>query len=496
SLWYLTNQFVYSSGSGASFAVDGSDNLYNFYNWGTTTCYIQEESLYQAEYSPVAKRVAGGSACGFSGDGGQARSAEISNKLGQIAFDVAGNLYFADAGNQRIRRIDAATGIISTIAGSGTAGYSGDAGAATLATLSNPTGVAVDSQGQVYILSNVPTAGPTQVVRKVGNFGFWYFAPQLKGSTSAAKVFTVANTGNSVMTLSANAFFAGNNPTEFAIDPATTSCALTAGATLAAGRSCNIGVFFKPAAAGNRGAQLVIPTNTITGTNSIHLGGTGTLPAPTMTITSPTGGSSVKTGVTVTFAVSVTSTATTKPTGTVTFKANSATIGSPVTLSSTGTASTVFSEPSAASYTLSAVYSGDANYATATVTESLVVTTVAAPVKVNLTPAATPLSACSPASFTVQVSSSSGQPTGTVQLKSGASVLGSKSLTNGAASLTAGAMAAGSHTFTANYSGDSLHPPATSAPVTLTVPAATASCTGGNPPSVGGVSSPHRISLR
>ncbi|HEY3706502.1 MAG TPA: hypothetical protein VGL22_15680, partial [Terracidiphilus sp.] len=46
SLWYLTNQFVYSSGSGASFAVDGSDNLYNFYNWGTTTCYIQEESLY------------------------------------------------------------------------------------------------------------------------------------------------------------------------------------------------------------------------------------------------------------------------------------------------------------------------------------------------------------------------------------------------------------------------------------------------------------------
>lgn len=131
--------------------------------------------------------MAGGVVCGFAGDGGQARSAETSSKVGQMVFDIAGNLYFADAGNQRVRRIDALTGIVSTIAGNATAGYSGDSGAGRSATLSNPTGVAVDSQGQVYILSNAPTAGPTQVLRKVGVKGFRNYGNVTKGSNSAAK---------------------------------------------------------------------------------------------------------------------------------------------------------------------------------------------------------------------------------------------------------------------------------------------------------------------
>ncbi|MGA7312377.1 MAG: hypothetical protein WBX22_00270 [Silvibacterium sp.] len=129
NLWYLSDQFAYSSGSAGSFAVDANGNLYTDYTFTSTgTCYLLEESLYNAEYSPTANRVAGGVKCGFSGDGGQARSAEISATIGQMSFDVAGNLYFVDAGNQRVRRIDASTGIISTIAGNGTAGYSGDTG--------------------------------------------------------------------------------------------------------------------------------------------------------------------------------------------------------------------------------------------------------------------------------------------------------------------------------------------------------------------------------
>ncbi|HTX77479.1 MAG TPA: choice-of-anchor D domain-containing protein, partial [Terracidiphilus sp.] len=258
NLWHLSDQFSYSSGSPGSFAVDANGNLYTEYNFSTFTCYLLEEPLYDAEYSPTAVRVAGGVNCGYSGDGGQGRAAEISSTIGQIAFDIAGNLYFADAGNQRVRRIDASTGIISTIAGNGTAGYAGDGGAAIYANLSSPTGVAVDSQGQVYILSNAPTAGPTQVLRKVGVTGRIGWVPQLKGTTSGANIVTVSNTGNDTLTLSSAAFFNGANPSEFAIDPNTTTCVLSASATLAAGKSCKIGIVFTPAAAGYRAANLVL----------------------------------------------------------------------------------------------------------------------------------------------------------------------------------------------------------------------------------------------
>jgi DNA-binding beta-propeller fold protein YncE len=86
---------------------------------------------------------------GFAGDGGQA-SAALLNGPFDIAFDHAGNLYFSDTFNHRIRRVDAATGIISTIAGNGQAGYSGDGGPATEAALNEPYGVVVDRAGNIY----------------------------------------------------------------------------------------------------------------------------------------------------------------------------------------------------------------------------------------------------------------------------------------------------------------------------------------------------------
>ncbi|WP_049761689.1 Ig-like domain repeat protein [Candidatus Korobacter versatilis] len=472
NLWYLTNQFVYSNGTPASFAVDASGNLYNSYIYNTAnTCFLLEEPLYNAEYSPTANRVAGGVKCGFSGDGGKASGAEISNKIGQIAFDIAGNLYFADAGNQRIRRIDAVTGIISTIAGNGTAGNAGDGGAAVFATISNPTGLAVDSQGQVYFLTNAPTAGPTQSIRKLGTFGYWKWTYQAKGTISAPKIFTVSNTGNQPLALSANAFFGGTNPTDFATDPSTTSCGLTAGATLAAGHTCQVGIVFKPSTVGTRTASLLFPGNTVAGINSIQLVGIGYLGTPTITITSPSG--TATKGTTITFTASVTSTPTTKPTGTVTFKVNGTQIGSPITLSS-GTASTTFTEATANTYTLTATYNGDVNYPAATATKSLVVSgTIKAGVQVNLAPAVEPASACGPASFAVRVlSASDGTPTGTVELMSGSTSLGSAVLRDGIATLSTTANTRGTQSFFAKYGGDDLHQAGVSASVTKRIPAA------------------------
>ncbi|RXH56274.1 Ig-like domain repeat protein [Granulicella sibirica] len=474
NLWYLRNQYVYSSTPPVSFAVDGSDTLYNFYNYGTTTCFLQSEPLYNAEYSPVAKKVAGGSACGFSGDGGQARSAEISKTVGQITFDVAGNLYFADAGNQRIRRIDASTGVISTIAGTGVSGYAGDTGAATAAAISNPTGLAVDSQGQVFILSNAPVAGPTQVIRKVNTTGYWNFGSQLKGTTSTTKLFTVANTGNSALTLAANAAISG--VPDFAIDTTVTNCVLTAGSTLAAGQSCVIGIKFTPAVTGTRSSTLTLLDNTVAGANHIVLTGAGTLPAPKMSITSPT--AAVKKGTTVTFAVSVAATTSAKPTGTVTFKVNGSNVGSVVTLSSTGTASTTFTESTAATYSLSAVYSGDANYSSATVSENLTVTaSVKEPSTVSIAQAPFERTSCSSSpSFSVHVSSSGKMPTGLVQLMNGTTTMAWATLNNGVAQLSSAKMAGGLHTLVASYGGDSEHEPATSAPLSALTATGGAAC--------------------
>lgn len=485
NLWHLSDQFSYSSGSPGSFASDAYGNIYTKYSFSSTTCYLLEEPLYNAEYSPTATRVAGGTACGFSGDGGQGRSAEISSSIGQIAFDIAGNLYFADSGNQRVRRIDASTGIISTIAGNGTAGFNCDGCAATTASLSNPTGVAVDSQGQVYILTNAPTAGPTQALRKVGAVGRYNFGSVVKG-TSSVFVFTVANTGNSSLTLSSNAFFTGTGAADFSVDPNTTSCVLTANAVLAAGRSCKLGIAFTPSAAVARSATLQLMDNTVTGSNTIAVSGTGILATPTIKITSPTSGGSATDGTQETFSVTVTSTSAPAPTGTVTFKVNGSALGSPVTLSG-GTASTKFTESTANTYTLSAVYSGDSSYATATASESFTFHTILKPVNVSLVPAIGTTSTCSGPSFSVQVTAAEGNvPTGTVALQIGSTEVSSTSLHNGSAALSPPALNPGPHTFTATYSGDATYQPGASAPLTVVVPTQSSICGTGHAPLAGG----------
>lgn len=96
--------------------------------------------------------VAGTGVCGFSGDAGAATSAQINN-TGGIAVDTSGNLFIADSNNHRVRKVTA--GIITTVAGTGVAGFSGDGGAATGAQLDFPTGAVVDASGNLYIGDSV-----------------------------------------------------------------------------------------------------------------------------------------------------------------------------------------------------------------------------------------------------------------------------------------------------------------------------------------------------
>ncbi len=94
--------------------------------------------------------VAGTGRKGYSGDGGPATAAEL-NEPYEVRFDQAGNMYFVEMKNAVIRRVDAKTGIISTIAGTGEAGYSGDGGPATKATFRQPHSIALDGHGSMYI---------------------------------------------------------------------------------------------------------------------------------------------------------------------------------------------------------------------------------------------------------------------------------------------------------------------------------------------------------
>jgi sugar lactone lactonase YvrE len=94
--------------------------------------------------------IAGTGVPGFSGDGGPAKSAQLDRPTA-LAFDSAGNLYLADTSNHRVRRIAAATGAITTVAGNGIEAFAGDNGPATDASIDSPTGLALDSSGNLYI---------------------------------------------------------------------------------------------------------------------------------------------------------------------------------------------------------------------------------------------------------------------------------------------------------------------------------------------------------
>ena len=120
--------------------------------------------------------IAGTGTPAFSGDGGAATSAEVSLP-GGILLDGAGDVYFADTGNQCVRRIDAFSGVITTVAGTGGhQGYTGDNGPATAALLTSPAGLALDAQGNLYIADS-----GNNVIRKV--------------NASTGVITTVAGTG-------------------------------------------------------------------------------------------------------------------------------------------------------------------------------------------------------------------------------------------------------------------------------------------------------------
>jgi sugar lactone lactonase YvrE len=108
----------------------------------------------QAQAPSLITTAAGTGVEGDAGDDGLAAEARLNMPF-DVAFDTRGNLYFSDTFNHRIRRVDGRSGVITTVAGDGTKGFSGDGGPATRARLNEPYGVAVDTGGNVFIVDRL-----------------------------------------------------------------------------------------------------------------------------------------------------------------------------------------------------------------------------------------------------------------------------------------------------------------------------------------------------
>ena len=251
-------------------AVDGAGNLY-IADYGNRVVRMVTPGA-----NGIISTVAGNGSCAiigafnecYSGDGTQAVSAELDAPLG-VAVDGFGNLYIADMGNIRVREVTAATGMISTVAGTGAIGFSGDGGPATSANLSEVSNVAVDGAGNLYIVDQF-----NYRIRKVdvSDAPSLTFASTNTGQASVMQDVTVLNFGNAPLAISPI-----NTSANFSLGVPDTTCS-SSSQTLLPSASCVLGVEFNPTAGGSLTGGVVLTDNTLNSTSAtqtIALQGTG-----------------------------------------------------------------------------------------------------------------------------------------------------------------------------------------------------------------------------
>jgi trimeric autotransporter adhesin len=228
-------------------AIDGSSNLFIADNHRVLKLIAATRAI---------SVVAGNDTAGSSGDGGPATSAEL-NDPSSLALDVASNLYISDDSSNNIRKVSAATGIISTVAGNGTVGYSGDGGAAVDAKLSAPRGVALDSAGNLYIADTY-----NHVVREVSPAAF----PVTNvGSIASQNLFLQTTTAASIASFTIPA--SQGNKKEYTVGKVT-GCATDGVTSNSAGTICTVPITFSPAYPGLR----QVPLKAVTSAGNVNIG--------------------------------------------------------------------------------------------------------------------------------------------------------------------------------------------------------------------------------
>ena len=190
--------------TGASFRspsgvfADGSGNVF--------IADVGNQRIRKVDTAGNIATVAGNGTSGFSGDGGPATAASFFNPV-RVIVDASANLYIADQSNHRVRKVDS-SGMVSTIAGSGSSGFSGDGSAATSAALNNPTALALDASGNLYISDQfnhrIRRVGTSGNITTVAGNGAAAFA----GDGSAASAASLNFPGGLVVDTAGTIFFA------------------------------------------------------------------------------------------------------------------------------------------------------------------------------------------------------------------------------------------------------------------------------------------------
>lgn len=198
-----------------SIGIDATGNLYIAEVNGASTCRIRKITIATG----IITTVAGNSSYGYSGDGGLAVNASLFDPSG-VCTDASGNIYICEYDDSRIRKIDAATGIITTIAGNGTNGFSGDGNLAVGATFHSPVGICADINGNLYIADNFNNR-----IREIGTVNTVVSVPTISISASGNNacsgnpiVFTATTTGagaSPVFSWKINGVNAGTNSNSY-----------------------------------------------------------------------------------------------------------------------------------------------------------------------------------------------------------------------------------------------------------------------------------------
>jgi len=357
--------------------------------------------------------VAGNGVQGFSGDGGSAVSASLDTPLG-IVLDASGSLYVADSHNNRVRVVS--RGVINTFAGTGSAGYSGDGGAATGAALDDPAGVSVGSDGAVYIadandqsirrvlggvISTVagnalqgysgdnqsPNSATldvpfgiavmhgslliadreNQVIRAISSSTL-SFGNQTVGTAGSAQSITLTNSGSGTLNVASVQMPSG----DYTVAGSST-CGTSLPFTIAANSSCKLDVVFQPVAVGATKGEITITDNAPGSPQVVRVNGSGVQDGTSVSLSSSASTSTYGNSITLTAQINpVNATSAATPSGTVTFSEGGNTLSTATVTGGKATFTTTLL--AAGTHNITAAYSGDTNYTASSNSTSQVIT--------------------------------------------------------------------------------------------------------------------------